>query len=133
MKKYLLIASISGAMAVMMGALGAHKLASIIDSYSLQVFNKAVFYQFIHTLLLMVIVMFNSSSRFLFYSARFIVAGIVLFSGSLYLLSFKSFLNSSIISILGPLTPVGGVCFILSWLTISLYCVKEYKNTKGTL
>jgi uncharacterized membrane protein YgdD (TMEM256/DUF423 family) len=133
MKKYLLIASISGAMAVMMGALGAHKLASIIDSYSLQVFNKAVFYQFIHTLLLMVIVMFNSSSRFLFYSARFIVAGIVLFSGSLYLLSLKSFLNSSIISILGPLTPVGGVCFILSWLTISLYCVKEYKNTKGTL
>ena len=133
MKKYLLIASISGAMTVMMGALGAHKLATIIDSYSLQVFNKAVFYQFIHTLLLMVIVMFNSSSRFLFYSARLIVAGIVLFSGSLYLLSLKSFLNSSIISILGPLTPVGGVCFILSWLTISLYCIKEYQNTKGTL
>lgn len=133
MKKYLLIASISGATAVTMGALGAHKLATIIDTYSLQVFNKAVFYQFIHTLLLIIIVMFNSSSKYLLYSARFIVAGIILFSGSLYLLSLKSFFNSSIISILGPLTPVGGLCFILSWLTLCLYCIKDYKQTKGIL
>jgi len=133
MKKYLMIATLSGAITVMMGALGAHKLATIIDTYSLQVFNKAVFYQFIHTLLLMIIVMFHSSSKFLFYSARFIVVGIVLFSGSLYLLSLKSFLSSGVISILGPLTPIGGICLILSWLTISLYCIKEYKYTKGTL
>ncbi len=111
-KKTLVAAGIMGLLAVALGAFGAHALKStLVTNNRLDVYELAVQYQFYHTLALLGIglLMLNRESRLLRAASVFMILGIFLFSGSLYILALTN--NST----LGMITPVGGVCFIAGW------------------
>ena len=103
------IASVLLALAVGLGAFGAHALKDKLDSYYLGVYEKAVFYQFVHALGLLITPLVTSSNRVCW----FFLVGILLFCGSLYLLVLTK------VRIFGAITPFGGVCFILAWLLLA--------------
>ena len=105
------------ALAVILGAFGAHGLRGRLDQYSMGVYEKAVFYHFIHALGILVVSILPRTGTFPESSAATVsavlLAGIVIFSGSLYLLAVTG--NR----LLGAITPVGGVAFIVGWLLLA--------------
>lgn len=109
--KILVLAAVYGLLAVVLGAFGSHSLKSILDSYSLQVFETGVKYQMYHALALGLTSALASASpsKNVKRAARFFAVGILIFSGSLYILVATQ------IRIFGAVTPVGGVCLILGW------------------
>ncbi len=94
-------------MAVALGAFGAHGLKSRLELHGmLDVWNKAVLYHFVHAIALLVFALYGTLNR----SAWWLLfAGIVLFSGSLYLMSLTN------LRWLGAVTPLGGLCFLAGW------------------
>ena len=109
------IAAISGALSVIVGAFGAHGLHELlVESDKLNVFETAVNYQFYHSLALLLVglLLGSNNNRYLSRSALFFGLGILVFSGSLYVLSVTNY------TVLGAITPVGGVLFILGWLAL---------------
>jgi len=121
-KFLIIIAGISGAMAVVLGAFGAHGLKPRIEPQQLEAFETAVRYHFIHTLALLAVAILldKAASSWLAWSGLAFVAGIVLFSGSLYLLSCKSLLHIEGWTWLGPVTPLGGLLFVAGWVLLAL-------------
>ncbi len=103
---------LSGAIYIILSAFGAHSLVCWFTPYQMEVFQKAASYQIIHTLALWILSLEYSknTSKWLNYSAICFVTGILIFSGSLYLLSLTS------IGKLGMLTPIGGILLILGWM-----------------
>jgi len=120
--KFIRIAAISGALAVALGAFGAHSLKAVLDPDQLQTFETGVRYQFYHTLaLLFVGLLMNSHpSKALNMAGTSFLVGICCFSGSLYLLATRSLLGIENLTILGPITPIGGLFFIIGWVFIAL-------------
>lgn len=114
------VAAISGALAVILGAFGAHSLKGSLTAEQLQVYETGVRYQFYHTLaILMSGLLLRSYGSGLFKTAGyFFLAGIVCFSGSLYLLSTRAILGIEDWAFLGPVTPVGGLFFICGWIIL---------------
>ena len=105
------------ALAVILGAFGAHGLKERLDAYSMSVYEKAVFYHFIHALGLLIVSLMPKrgylSQNQAVWVCGFLTAGIVLFSGSLYVLAVTR------IPILGAITPFGGLSFIAAWLMLA--------------
>ena len=105
------------AAAVCLGAFGAHGLRNRLDAYSLTVFEKAVFYHFVHALgVLIVPVMAKVQALAPEAAARvcaLLSAGIVLFSGSLYILAVTG------VRALGMVTPFGGLSFVAAWILLA--------------
>ena len=102
-------------LAVMAGAFGAHGLRGVIDERGLEVFQTAVTYQIYHSLALILVAILpvaGLSRRLLGIAAGFFVAGILLFSGSLYLLVLTD------LRWMGPVTPVGGIGFMVGWILV---------------
>ncbi len=122
-KQILQLAGISGAIAVGLGAFGAHSLeALLIQNGRLDTFQTAVNYHFYHTLALFGIGILASVKpdwKGISFAAWSMVLGILVFSGSLYVLSLTG------ITWLGAITPLGGLAFILGWS--SLVCL-SFKN-----
>lgn len=111
-KLVLIFSAISGAIAVGLGAFGAHALKERLESTgNLATYQTAVQYQFYHTiaLLLIGILMTKHSVQWLNYSAYLMMTGIIIFSGSLYILAIGN------IKWMGAITPIGGLAFILGW------------------
>lgn len=117
MAKFALLAgSLSGALAVVFGAFGAHALKSRIATESLSTFQTGVSYQMYHALALLLVgslMLHIRDSVALEWSARLFLAGTLLFSGSLYLLATTSQRWP------GPITPLGGLCFMLAWALLA--------------
>ena len=115
--KWTAVGALLMALAVAMGAFGAHGLQDRLDAYSLSVYEKAVFYHFIHALgILLVGVLARVTAITPAGQARvgwLLFVGIVIFSGSLYALALSG------VRILGAITPVGGLAFILGWLMLA--------------
>ena len=125
-KRIILTAAFFGALAVMLGAFGAHALKKLIDSYALDIWQKGVEYQFYHTFALLYLSTFaRYKNKLIGFAFLFFVAGIILFSGSLYLLALKEVYTSSLASFIGPITPLGGLCFILGWICLFLAALKD--------
>ena len=110
-------------LAVILGAFGAHALKSLVSPAQVQIFETGVRYQFMHGVALIAlslyIIQFENKIRnqkSLVWASHFFLTGAVLFSGSLYFLTLFSNSTHPIIRFLGPLTPLGGLCFILGWL-----------------
>lgn len=118
------IAAFSGLSAVAMGAFAAHGLAKRLSPRLLEVLETAVLYQFVHTLLLLVVVvlMQRAVSRWLQLSAYTLVTGLVLFCGSLYVLALSG------AHALGMVTPIGGFAFMLGWLFLALYFIRDVRG-----
>ena len=111
-------------LSVILGAFGAHALKSIVPLDKLQIFETGVRYQFMHAMALIFLSLYMEQKQTIIghenglkWAARFFFIGIFLFSGSLYGLTISAFLNPTWISILGPITPLGGLCFMLGWLS----------------
>jgi len=105
------------ALAVILGAFGAHGLRGRLDDYSMGVYEKAVFYHFLHALGILVVSVLPRTGTFPASAAgtvcAILLAGIVIFSGSLYLLAVTG--NR----MLGAITPIGGLAFIAAWLLLA--------------
>ncbi len=117
MNKQLLIASsVAGLLAVVLGAFGAHSLRPFLNEHQLSIWEKGVQYQFYHALALFGCALYaqHHSSKRIIYAGYFFLAGIICFSGSLYLLATISY-NQLPGMLLGPVTPLGGLFFIVGW------------------
>ena len=104
-------------LAVMLGAFGAHSLRGKLDPYSMGIYERAVFYNFIHAIGLLVVPILARMNALRPPAGTLVcallLAGIVLFSGSLYLLALTG------TRWLGAITPIGGLCFIAAWLVLA--------------
>src|ERR1700693_2127958 len=112
------VAAIMLALAVCIGAFGAHGLQARLDTYSMGIYEKGVFYHFIHALGMLAVPLLvraglisNSAGN---WAGWLLLAGIVLFSGSLYVLAITG------VRALGAITPFGGVSFIAAWLVLAV-------------
>jgi len=125
MKQTLSLAALSGMLAVALGAFGAHVLKGIISFEMLEVYKTGVQYQFYHTFALLAVgvLMYFNPSKALKWSAYLFIAGIVLFSGSLYVLAVSG------IKAVGIITPFGGIVWIVAWLLLIIHCQK-YLSSK---
>ncbi len=126
----LVFAGISGCIAVMLGALGAHALSGKVESglltaKSMHAYETAVHYQILHTLAILAMVALKD--KYPAYNKAVItlfMLGIILFSGSLYLLVAGDLIGVNL-KIFGPVTPVGGLCFIAGWVMLILTAIKN--------
>jgi uncharacterized membrane protein YgdD (TMEM256/DUF423 family) len=106
------IAAVLCFLAVALGAFGADGLRSTLEARGmLDVWNKAVFYHFIHAIALLVLALYGTLNRG---ACLLLLIGILLFSGSLYLLALTN------LRWLGAVTPFGGLCFLAGWAWLVL-------------
>jgi uncharacterized membrane protein YgdD (TMEM256/DUF423 family) len=119
MRRSFLVAGILLAgLAVALGAFGAHGLKKVVDEQSVETFKTGVQYQFYHALALILtgILSLHFSSKQIKWAGGLFIGGIILFSGSLYTITAFKAANSEVPKLIGPITPLGGVLFILGWL-----------------
>ena len=106
------------ALAVAIGAFGAHGLRGRLDDYSLNIYERAVFYHFVHALGILIVAAMADAGKLRraagVWVCRLLTAGVVLFSGSLYALALTG--NR----MLGAITPFGGVAFIAAWVILAI-------------
>ena len=111
--------AVFGILTVILGAFGAHALKTILDSYGQSIWEKAVFYQAIHALFLLILPVLSNymTLKELNMAGYLVIMGILLFSGSLYILALSG--NKYF----GTITPIGGVAFVVgwSWLAYALF------------
>ena len=120
---FIIAGAVNAAIAVMLGAFGAHALKEKLSEHYLAVWQTAVQYQMFHALGLIAIGILMSSSLAgpisqLTWAGWLLLVGIIIFSGSLYILSLSG------IGILGAITPIGGVAFIIGWIMLIIAALK---------
>lgn len=103
-------------LAVALGAFGSHALKSRLSEYSLDVYKTAIFYHVIHAISLFIVAWLSTQtiSPKVHHAGMCFISGIILFSGSLYLLSITN------IKWLGAITPLGGMSFLMGWILLFL-------------
>lgn len=120
-----LIGSVFMALAVALGAFGAHGLKDRLSEYSMSVYEKAVFYHFVHALGILTVALLAKSGGVSASGANrvgwLLSIGIVVFSGSLYALAISG------VRILGAITPLGGIAFIAAWLMLAWEAVRAQR------
>tara|TARA_B110000967_G_C18654083_1_gene444845 strand:+ start:221 stop:607 length:387 start_codon:yes stop_codon:yes gene_type:complete len=125
-KLFIQLAAFSGALAVMIGAFGAHALKARLTPELLSVYETGVQYHFWHTLVLLAVGLLAlqlPDSRTLIASGIAFIVGIILFSGSLYLLASTDIRHLGIMPV-GLITPFGGMSFIVGWLLLLISSFK---------
>lgn len=113
-KVFLAVGSLYGLLGVALGAFGAHGLRDRLDPSQLSSWQTAVQYQLIHAIALLVVGVWllQPGPASLRYAGALFVAGVVLFSGSIYVLILTA------TAWLGPVTPLGGLCLMVGWVTM---------------
>ncbi|PAJ72275.1 hypothetical protein CJF42_22080 [Pseudoalteromonas sp. NBT06-2] len=117
-KIYLMLGGLFAAFSVILGAFAAHGLKSKISEQAIVTFQTGVTYQMYHALALILFTLVAKQGVPLNWACGFLVAGIIFFSGSLYALAFTG------VKWFGPITPIGGIFFIIAWL---LFIVQLYR------
>jgi uncharacterized membrane protein YgdD (TMEM256/DUF423 family) len=117
-KGFIKTAAILGALSVALGAFAAHALKEKVSDYAVNIFETGIRYQFYHVSALLAagILYKDFPNQFIKWCGSLFIAGIILFSGSLYILTW---IKGAVIpgyDWIGVVTPVGGLCFILGWL-----------------
>ena len=123
----LMAACLSGGLAVILGAFGAHGLKGKVSVEALASFEVGVRYQFIHALAIFAAVWLADrlGVKIPLTAGWLFVAGTVLFSGSIYLLSTRTLLGIESWRWLGPVTPLGGLCFIVGWALLLVAALRS--------
>ncbi|WP_114351506.1 DUF423 domain-containing protein [Saliterribacillus persicus] len=121
MKLFLLIGIINGFLAVALGAFGAHGLEGKLSAKMIATWEKAVTYQMFHTTALLVtgLLLMKTTQTSIVSAGWFFLAGIILFSGSLYIYSTTS------IKTFAMITPIGGLAFLIGWVILGYAVVKH--------
>jgi uncharacterized membrane protein YgdD (TMEM256/DUF423 family) len=110
-------------LAVVSGAFGAHGLRGRLDAYSMGIYEKAVFYQCIHAFGILIVPLFTRAGALSESAATWVcgllLAGILIFSGSLYALALTG------IRTFGAITPIGGISFIAAWFVLAFRLLRR--------
>jgi len=119
-KGFLKTAALFGVLSVALGAFAAHSLKQYIAEYAVSIFETGVRYQFYHVFALLAcgILYKEFQNRFIKAAGKLFIAGIILFSGSLYVLAY---IKASVMpgyNWIGAVTPLGGLCFIAGWICL---------------
>lgn len=118
-QKYILtIAAFLGMVAVILGAFGAHGLKKVVDSDAVATFNTGVKYQMYHVFALLATGLSGIPIRKKKIISILFMVGILLFSGSIYILTFNSKIDTDL-SFIGPVTPIGGLALIIGWAILA--------------
>jgi len=114
LKTGILLGSFFSLTTIALGAFGAHALKDQLNEYGKSIFEKAVLYQMFHSLAIFIVALLNRyfDSVNLTVVIWLFVAGIILFSGSLYILAITQ------VKWLGAITPIGGVLFMVGWVLL---------------
>ncbi|MFZ1453085.1 MAG: DUF423 domain-containing protein [Ferruginibacter sp.] len=125
-KGFIKTAALLGALSVMLGAFAAHGLKKILASGELQIFETAVRYQFYHVFALLAVGILYAAfpGKLLVWAGKLFMAGIILFSGSLYVLCYVKYQEIPL-NWIGAITPFGGAAFIAGWVLLFLGVVKR--------
>jgi len=121
MKLFIIIGAVNAFLAVALGAFGAHGLEGRVEPKYLEIWKTGVTYQMFHAIgILIVGVLLGNlpATSLLSWSGWLMLIGVVLFSGSLYVMTLTK------ISILGAITPLGGVSFLVAWVLLIIAAVK---------
>ncbi|MBC1742979.1 DUF423 domain-containing protein [Listeria welshimeri] len=115
MKKTIITGAVFAGLAVLLGAFGAHALKDVLGRYA-STWETGVQYQMFHAVGILIIglLMEKQTSRLYNWAAILFSVGILFFSGSLYVLSISK------VTVLGAITPIGGVCFVVGWFLLIL-------------
>jgi uncharacterized membrane protein YgdD (TMEM256/DUF423 family) len=126
-KIYLIIGTILSGLAVGLGAFGAHGLKKIVSAENVAIYQTGVQYQMYHALALILVGLLSDRiyNGYISYAGVFFVTGIILFSGSLYLIVSLYAMNKTIPTAIGILTPIGGLFFILGWICMLIGIIKK--------
>ncbi len=130
-KGFLKVALIVGALSVIMGAFGAHALKDLVSQRVTVTFETGVRYQFYHVFALLAVAMLYKefNKKWLRAAGYCIIAGFVLFCGSLYMLSYVQAVVLPGYQWLGPITPIGGLAFIAGWFCMLVAVFVSKKST----
>lgn len=115
--RYVVIGAIVAGLAVAFGAFGAHSLKETLTEHYLEIFETGVRYQMYHGLGILLVALLSDrlpSARLALWSARLLLIGVIVFSGSLYILALSG------TDWLGAITPIGGVAFLAGWACLAL-------------
>lgn len=125
-KRFIQYAALLGALSVALGAFGAHSLKKILDESSLDTFETGVRYQFYHTFALLAVGILyrRMPTKLMEWAGILFISGIVLFCGSLYILTFLQAVENVGLKGVGAITPLGGVCFIAGWICLFIQALK---------
>lgn len=117
-KSFLSIAALLGALSVALGAFAAHGLKSMASADTVAVFETGVRYQFYHVFALLIVALLSErfSNKWMIWAGNCFITGIILFSGSLYVLTALKIAESTHGRLIGVVTPIGGVFFIIGWV-----------------
>ncbi len=115
----LVYVALSGALAVALGAFGAHALDTKLVEARAATYQTAVLYHFIHTLAMLAVIQL-SPKPLIRWAVTAFALGLVLFCGSLYLLATRGLIGLESASWLGAITPLGGLSFIAGWILLAL-------------
>lgn len=126
-RKALVAGSVFAALAVILGAFGAHALKQVLEPDQLQTFETGVKYQFYHSFALLATGIIYASFPFkqVKLASTFFITGILLFSGSLYALTLLKMNGQVGLGGVGIITPVGGLFFIAGWLLLTMGILKK--------
>ncbi|MFI5153052.1 MAG: DUF423 domain-containing protein [Chitinophagales bacterium] len=120
-KSFLTIGAILGALAVALGAFASHGLKSFFPAESMNIFETGVRYQFYHVFAIFTVAFLEEKfpkSRLIHWAGNCFIVGIILFSGSLYLLAALKAKDASGFEAIGIVTPIGGLLFIVGWFLL---------------
>jgi uncharacterized membrane protein YgdD (TMEM256/DUF423 family) len=119
-KKIVVTASFLAALTIGIGAFGAHGLKQLVSVEAITTFETGVRYQMYHCIALLVLGLATViPKKTLLWTFRLFLLGMLLFSGSIYLLALKEVLPFAV-NWLGPVTPIGGLFFILGWIRLAI-------------
>jgi uncharacterized membrane protein YgdD (TMEM256/DUF423 family) len=126
-KGFIKTAAIAGLLSVALGAFAAHALKATISEQAVNIFETSVRYQFYHVFALLAAGMLYKEfpNRFIRWSGILFISGMVIFCGSLYILTYIKSAELSGLNWVGAITPLGGICFIAGWLFLLLGCNKK--------
>jgi len=126
-KIHLVLGSTLAGLGVVLGAFGAHGLKQLVPPETVSSYQTGVQYQMYHAFALLIIGILSErlSSNLVNWASVFFVLGIVLFSGSLYLLASLKAMNKVGVSGVGIITPIGGLMFIAGWILLLIAIIKK--------
>lgn len=127
-KNFLQLAAILGAVSVAFGAFGAHALKKMVSEVTVNIFETGVRYQFYHVFALALVGLLyrDFSNKWMLWAGNLFVVGMLLFCGSLYLLTYFKAVGKTNFNWVGAITPLGGLAFIAGWVCVS---IGLYKST----
>ena len=123
-------AAVIGLLSVAFGAFAAHALKELFSEYAVNIFETGVRYQFYHVFALLAagILYKEFPNQFIRWAGIFFIIGIILFSGSLYALTYVKGAVMPGYKWLGPITPIGGLSFIFGWMFLFIGMLKTNRN-----